>query len=223
MVDFPSKAGDLELNAGLFSYRTKGFYANDDTIWVVDVCRAYQDIQDDFGFEYEEDSLMVSLQRIAISIPIIGGLMLIGTCISPCFPLHPMLWKLFGVTYICMAILQGVTLLVLDSYVCLNNPVLQYLEAVKASSRENFEDECEWGMGFKLGISATVFWAVAGISTLLISAPQKDSGIPAGLPPSEAEMAQDAVAEKETDTEEPPSEVEMAQDGAAEKQTDTEE
>jgi hypothetical protein len=114
---------------------------------------------------------MEAIQNLTLAIMVIGGLMVIASCVTPCFPLGTMAWKMFGVTFIVMSILQGCTLLVLESNVCLNNPFLQYLEAEKPLVRQNYADECEWGTGFKLGITAVVFWFFAGVSTFLLPAP----------------------------------------------------
>jgi hypothetical protein len=191
-VEFPStgsaQAGPLIIDAGIFGYQTKGYAGTDSegTIWVVDVCRSYSDIEDDFGFPYDVDRKMDAIQIIVIAIVAVGGIMLIGSCVALCAPCHqPMLWKLYGLSFLVMSILQGITMLVLKSSVCLDNPVLQYLEAVNPIRRENYPDECEWGMGFRMMITATVFWFVAGAATLVIPAPQEESLGPSGLPPCE--------------------------------------
>jgi hypothetical protein len=114
---------------------------------------------------------MEAIQNLTLAIMVIGGLMVIASCVTPCFPLGKMAWKMFGVTFIVMSILQGCTLLVLESNVCLNNPFLQYLEDESPLIRENYADECEWGSGFKLGITAVVFWFLAGVLTFLLPAP----------------------------------------------------
>jgi hypothetical protein len=171
-VKFPPKTGgDAVIDASAFGYRTKNWAATDDALYVFDTCQSYTVLEEDLGFDYETDQKMEAIQNLTLAIMVIGGLMVIASCVTPCFPLGKVAWKMFGVTFIVMSILQGCTLLVLESNVCLNNPLLQYLEVEFPRIRENYADECEWGTGFKLGISAVVFWFLAGISTLLLPAP----------------------------------------------------
>jgi hypothetical protein len=191
LVEFPNIGAAIEapriIEAGIFGYQTIGYLGTDaeGTLWVTEVCRSYTDIEDVWRYSYDVDRKMDAIQIIAIVIVAVGGIMLIGSCVTLCAPCHPILWKLYGLTFLVMSILQGVTLLVLKSSVCLDNPVLQYLEARNPTRREIYPDECEWGMGFRMSITATVFWFVAGAVALAIPAPQKESLGPSGLPPSE--------------------------------------
>lgn len=59
----------------------------------------------------------------------------------------------------------------MDSFVGTNNPVVQYLEEEFPNIAENFQSDCQTGMGYKMGISAVVFWALAGISCLALVDP----------------------------------------------------
>jgi hypothetical protein len=130
---------------------------------------------------------MQAIQNIAITIPVIGGVALCGACFSPLFYLSPILWKLFGISFLSMSILQGVTLMVLESSVCLDNPLLQFLEAKFPLARAQYGEECEWGLGFKFGITAVVFWFVAGVLVFVIPTPENCDESPS----AEEEPAQD--------------------------------
>jgi hypothetical protein len=130
---------------------------------------------------------MQAIQNIAITIPVIGGVALCGSCIAPVLYLGPIMWKLFGISFLSMSILQGVTLLVLESSVCLDNPLLQFLEAERPLVRARYGEECEWGLGFKLGITAVVFWFVAGVLVFVIPTPERCDESPS----AEEEPAQD--------------------------------
>jgi hypothetical protein len=155
-VEIPASDGsDNIIEAGVFAYRTKGFFftSGSDALYVVDVCRPYTDIRDDFGFDYDEDSWMQTLQRIAITIPIIGGIALIGNCVSLCAGIpHPLIWKLFGLCFLTCAILQGIGLKMMDSYICTNNPVVQYMDKITPAIGLLFQGDCEFSMGMRLGI-----------------------------------------------------------------------
>jgi hypothetical protein len=116
---------------------------------------------------------MQAIQNIAITILFLGGIALCGSCIAPVLDLGPTMWKLFGISFLSMSILQGVTLLVLESSVCLDNPILQFLGAELPLVRARYGEECEWGLGFKLGITAVFFWFVAGVFVFVVPTPAR--------------------------------------------------
>ena len=151
-VEIVASAGSSIIEAGVFSYKTVGFVttSGSDTVYVVDYCRPYTDIRDDFGFDYEEDKLMQSLQAIAITIPIIGGLALLANCALTCVGSpNPHLFKLMGLFYITTAILQGVGLKMMDSYICTNNPIVQYMDAEVSAVGALFQSDCVKSLGMR--------------------------------------------------------------------------
>ena len=183
--------GPTEIDGGIFGYKTKGYYANEDNVWIVEICRSYTDIEDDFGFSYDVDRKTEVVQNLVIAIFVIGAIMLIGACVAPCFPCHPMLWKVYALSFLVLSALQGVTLLVLSSSLCLNNPLFQYLDFIQSPGADQYTEECEWGMGFRMLITATVFWFLAGASALVFSPPAEGDSSPAGLPASEREAVEE--------------------------------
>ena len=172
-VEIPGDGGNA-IEAGVFAYKTKGAFTTDDAIYIVDVCRSYTDIRDDFGFDYDEDNWMPTLERIAYTIPILGGIALIRNCVNLCgFALiHPFIWKLYGLIYVCCCILQGIGLKIMDSYICTNNPLVQYLDEEFPAIGSQFQDDCEKNQGMRMGISATVFWGIAGLACIALAAPE---------------------------------------------------
>ena len=194
MVKFPkirpSFVGPEYIDASLFAYRTKGFFEPiwDDEIWIVEVCRNYGDIED-AGFEFEMDSKAEAVRNIAISIAVIGSVFLCWTCSVFCFPPDRRLWWLCGFSYLILSMLQGITLLVLESSICLNNPIMQLLEAEYPEIASAYDSECDWSMGFRASISATVFWFLAGVAVFVIPSPAYPStfGGPDGQPAAESE------------------------------------
>jgi hypothetical protein len=143
---------------------------------------------------------MQSLQGIAIAIPVLGALALIvANCIFLCSgPPHPQVFKLLGLFYITCAILQGVGLMMTDSYICTNNPIVQYMDEAVPVTGLLFQDDCEFGMGMRMGISATVFWAVAGLMCFAVSPPpEADDSTPEAMPEAMPESARDAAVEEE--------------------------
>jgi hypothetical protein len=170
-VSFPQKVGGATLYTGVFGYRTKDWAEINDNIWVFTTCQSYSVIEDEFGFAYDEDKKMRTVQAFAITAPVVGGLMLIFACLAPCLTPGTVPWKLLGLMFLLVCLFQGLTLMVIQSSVCLDNPVLQYLDEEFPVIRATFPDECEWDAGFRLSLTAVVFWFVAGAATLALPAP----------------------------------------------------
>jgi hypothetical protein len=198
---FPSTLGNnTYIEAGFFSYETVGFVAESDTntIWIVDYCRPYTDIEDDLKFDYETDKLSKSLQRIAITIPVLGVVALIASCVFFCVPVSDLVYKFVALIYLTTCILQGISLKVVESDLSLNNPFLQYLNDESPSIFRTLTDKCEWGTGYKLSITATVFWGVAAILSWMMPPPEKDDvPIPAGVPEEEKKVVQEEAMEEQ--------------------------
>eukprot|EP00980_Cylindrotheca_fusiformis_P025150 scaffold13207_cov143-Cylindrotheca_fusiformis.AAC.3 len=73
-----------------------------------------------------------------------------------------------GALFLVCSLFQGLTLLVVDSSICHDNPVLQ---------SENYttdSDSCEWYTGLYLSIIAVVLWFLAGVAALVLPAPHVD-------------------------------------------------
>lgn len=193
-VEIPASVGSRTIEAGVFAYRTKGLWTTNDAVYVVDVCRPYTDIRDDFGFDYEEDHWIQTLQRIAFTIPILGGMTLIGNCIYLCSGVpHPLIWKLIGLCFVTCSILQGIQLKIMDSYICTDNPIVQYLDEAAPNVGALFQNDCEYGMGMRMGITAIVFWGLAGLSCFVIVSPEKAAAMPADMPKSEGEAVEEST------------------------------
>ena len=210
MVEFSkirsSFDGPDTIDAGLFSYQTKGVFEGwDDEYWIANVCVNYGDLED-AGFDYEMDSKAEAVRNIAISMTVIGSVLLCWTCSAFCCPPDRRLWWFCGFSYLILSMLQGITLLVLESSLCLNNPIMQLLEAEYPSIASAYDSECDWNMGFRASISATVFWFCAGVAVFIIPSPAYPStfGGPDGQPPagSEDKMKEGSDNKEGTDNKE---------------------
>jgi hypothetical protein len=170
---FPQEvdAGGGTLYAGVFNYRTKDYFSTDVNTWVYTTCRSYSYLDKELGFDYDIDSKTRTAMAFSIMAPVIGGITLVFAYVVPCLTIAESQWKCIGITFALAGLFQGIALLVQNSSVCLDNPVLQYLESNNPDARETFGDECEWGPGYKLSIAAVVFWFVAGLSTFVLPAP----------------------------------------------------
>mmetsp|Transcript_20336 Transcript_20336/g.48364 ORF Transcript_20336/g.48364 Transcript_20336/m.48364 type:complete len:254 (-) Transcript_20336:821-1582(-) len=174
-VKFPATGGG-QLDAGLFRYRTKEYYyiQDDNTVYYSDTCVSYNLLSDN-GFGYTLDKKAEAMQGLAIAIGTIGGVFAIISCIIPCIPGCPnKIWQATGLIFVIAGIMQGCTLMLLDSSLCTNNPFVQYLtDSAPVASDILLVDPttCEKSRGYNLIISATVFWLLAGLMTCCFSAP----------------------------------------------------
>ncbi|KAG7371848.1 hypothetical protein IV203_017990 [Nitzschia inconspicua] len=171
-LQFEQENGDGAISVGLFGYRTKAYTVVSDEIWVSNVCVKYNELND---FGYTTDKMTESLQALSISLAVIGTVFTILSCFVPCLPtVHPLAWKGLGLIFLVCCILQGCSLLMLQSSICLDNPVIQYLTATGNNGILNTlqdPEQCGRASGFKMSISAVVFWFVAGVIPLIVPAP----------------------------------------------------
>mmetsp|Transcript_8868 Transcript_8868/g.14222 ORF Transcript_8868/g.14222 Transcript_8868/m.14222 type:complete len:246 (+) Transcript_8868:415-1152(+) len=178
-VDFEQTNGDGAIAVGLFGYRTKTYttvQGDTDTVWVSNTCVDYERLNSD-DFTYTMDKMAESLQALAIALAIIGGFFTVVSCFVPCIPYFPAkVWKGMGLLFLICCIFQGCSLLVLQSSICDDNPVIQYLQEANPVILETLNDpaKCTRAPGFNFGIAATVFWFVAGIIPLVVPAPSYD-------------------------------------------------
>jgi hypothetical protein len=146
--------GVSQVFVGLYGYQTTAVAVTDEYIWVSDVCVSYNSLTtvDGSAFPYEMDGTAEALQKMGYSIAAIGGIFLILSCCAPCFsgPLARM-WKCIGAVIILCGILQGITLMMQNSSICTNNPIMQFLEVYSTAFYNTLEntDSCAWvgGLG----------------------------------------------------------------------------
>jgi hypothetical protein len=191
-VEFPQKDADGAISAGLYGYRTKSYtFVNqgDSTeVWVSGVCVSYDNLKTE-TFLFTFDKTTEALQILAIILTIIAFIFALCSCIVPCVPkVHPLAWKGLGIMFIVCCILQGCALLILDSSICLDNPVIQYLTEYSPVILATLQDpdDCDTAPGIKFGISAVAFWFVAGAIPLLVPPPSFDEEAVAAKPEVEA-------------------------------------
>jgi hypothetical protein len=194
-AEFPQENGDGAITVGLFGYRTKSYtYVQDGdggTVWVSNYCLNYDALNGYGDFEYTTDKMTDALQGLAISLAVIGSVFTIMSCIVPCLPkFNPVAWKGLGLMFLLCCILQGCSLLLLQSSICLDNPVIQYLTAAENTGvLATLQDPAKCGQapGFKMSISAVVFWFVAGIIPLIVPAPGNEAEITGADPVPDVE------------------------------------
>jgi hypothetical protein len=177
-VSFPQSTSDGSLDVSPFYYRTKDIVEVFDEQWVVTTCRNYRYLDRELGFDYDLDSKAKTVRAFAIMTPVIGGLGLVYAYLAPCLQTSPAKWKAMMPIFLIACLFQGITLLILESSICTNNPVVQYLEEENPVVAETLQEGCEKGTGYILNIIGVVFWFLAGISFLVIPAPSSDGREP---------------------------------------------
>lgn len=174
-VQFPQQNSDAILLAGVWSYRTRAYVQVNDQVWVFNTCQGYNYLDRELGFDYEVDSKTRTVMAFSILALIFGGLSVFLAYLAPCARGGGRLegvWKKMGNLFLLTSLFQGLTLLMQSSSLCLDNPALQIMESTSPNIRETFGDECEWGAGYRLIITAVVFWILAGASTYMVSPPK---------------------------------------------------
>jgi hypothetical protein len=178
-MQFPQEDSDAILFAGVWSYRTRSYVEIDNEMWAFTMCQSYGYLDRDLGFDYDLDSKSRTVMAFSIMALFFGGLGVFFSYLAPCARgRFASMWKTLGNVFLFTGLLQGLTLLMQSSSLCLDNPVLQIMESQSPSIRETFGDECEWGPGYRLNITSVVFWFLAGLSTYVVSPPQVSASEP---------------------------------------------
>ena len=181
-------------DSGPFSYRFVGVLnlfpnnstKNDTTTKVWEVCRSYNTLVEDFKLtslstetmwtnEATDDLHLV--QGMAIAAVLLGSVMMIGVLTAPYYGIACLMqWKCYGFAFLITSLLQGLSLLIFRSTICLDNPILRSMdenESIFGQLRDTFGDECEIAVGGKCGIASTVLWFVTGVLVCCKSPPGK--------------------------------------------------
>lgn len=172
-VMFRQKSGndDLVIFVGPWSYRAPYSPEWGGSTLVYSTCRSYSYLEEYQGFDYTIDAKTRTVQAFSIITPLVGGLLLILTCCGTCGKSLSKSWKIIGYLLFLTSALQGITLLIENSSICYDNPVIQYLEAKNSDLAGTFPSECKWAGGFKINVAAVLLWAVAGACCLLLPPP----------------------------------------------------
>lgn len=174
-MKIPVGSTDADVSFGAWSYRTNNYLLSGDQLWVIETCRSYKYLDKDLGVPYDLDAKSKSVMAFSILATIFGALAVLGSC-GAARGGGAAAMKSLGGTFMFVGFLQGMTLMMQSSSLCLDNPVMQYLDSEAPAVRETFADECEWGPGYKAAISAVVFWFVGGLLALASNGSAEDGG-----------------------------------------------
>ncbi|CAJ1949709.1 unnamed protein product [Cylindrotheca closterium] len=173
----------LVIYAGMWTFRTN---ENDsisarasDPLSSEQVCHPYQGLVA-AGFDYDTDATTRFVMAFAILTPVIGGLALFLACAGPCCNVTTSRWRAMGGIFLLCGAFQGLTLVVMQSSICKDNPVLQYYEEYNPELLNTFPSsrECQGYMGYHLSIAAVALWILAGIAALVLPSPHVDGRQP---------------------------------------------
>jgi hypothetical protein len=143
-----------------------------DQAFVQSHCVNYDELTDDFGYKYDVDSKWKTTKTFAIMNVTLWGLFLILGCIAPCFAVSPGKWMFLGIIFILTCLFQGLTLLGLDSNICLDYPVANFLEERRFAGLE-FPEGCDWEAGFRLNIASVAMWLAVAVTVFILPPPTK--------------------------------------------------
>jgi hypothetical protein len=178
-VQFPQDNSDAVVFAGVWSYRTKNYVEVNGDVWAFTTCRGYNYLDRELGIDYDLDSKARTVMAFSILALFFGGIGVFFSYLAPCSGSRfSLMWMSLGNAFLFTCILQGLTLLIQNSSICSDNPVMQAMESESPTVRETFADECEWGPGFRLNITSVVFWFLAGMSTKFITPPEVSASEP---------------------------------------------
>jgi hypothetical protein len=201
-VAFELPNGDLTLFANAWSYRTIATAEFNGEKYIFNVCKSYRFIESDFGFDYSVDAKTNTVKAFAIIAVIIGALAICIAYLLPCTKnASPTMWKGMGLVLIATSFFQGITMLILRSSICFDNPLVQYLNEDFPRVGERFPESCEISSGFKQNIASVVLWFVAGAVTLAVSPPDGSLLSPVDMSPGEEDKT--PAEEVETSPEAP--------------------
>eukprot|EP00339_Tiarina_fusa_P010465 CAMPEP_0117012338 /NCGR_PEP_ID=MMETSP0472-20121206/10405_1 /TAXON_ID=693140 ORGANISM="Tiarina fusus, Strain LIS" /NCGR_SAMPLE_ID=MMETSP0472 /ASSEMBLY_ACC=CAM_ASM_000603 /LENGTH=251 /DNA_ID=CAMNT_0004715381 /DNA_START=48 /DNA_END=803 /DNA_ORIENTATION=- len=178
-VTFDTPVGDRTLYASPFAYRTVASVEFQDDLYLYNTCRSYRNLRNDFGFDYEIDSKTKVVRAFAIMATVTG---LIGMILSYVVPflktVTAQMWQGIGVLLMMSCLFQGLSMMIMSSSICLDNPAVAFLKELYPVFGSTLPDECEIGVGFKTNIAATALFFVAGTFALCISPPHDDESNP---------------------------------------------
>ena len=179
-VKFPvdDPISDLILHAGPWNYQTRASVDYQNETYYVSVCASYNYLEE----EYTVDAKTKTVRAFGILAFLVG---MKGITIGYCVPCanhptnHKQMWKTMGNIFILSCLFQGITLLLLRSSICLDNPVIQYVTDLadnnETPTQPQFPDECERSSGYNNSIAATCLWFGAGVLALRTPPPKEST------------------------------------------------
>lgn len=115
------------------------------------------------------DSKWKSARAFSMMALIIGGVVTFWALLAGCLYPSRGHYRTGGILYMLCCLFMGLSLLLLDSNACHNNPFLADLQAESIT----FPSSCAMAAGAKCAIAATVMWFVAGVAALKAEPPQR--------------------------------------------------
>eukprot|EP00934_Nitzschia_sp_Nitz4_P005652 Nitzschia sp. Nitz4//scaffold145_size56662//20596//21507//NITZ4_006554-RA/size56662-snap-gene-0.90-mRNA-1//-1//CDS//3329536568//5642//frame0 len=165
---------DYTLYASIWTYRTRSTVEWNDNVWVVHHCQPYWVLKKDYDYDYDLDAKARTVMAFSILAGICG---LIGVAIGwvlPCVqrPISAGMWKTIGFFFLTACLFQGLTLLIMDSSLCHDNPVAQYMELNAPVASLLMPDECERSAGYWWSVSTVALYGLLGFFYVLVGPPE---------------------------------------------------
>lgn len=167
---------DITIYAGPWSYRTIASIEWQEETYYFNVCQSYKFLRKELEFDYTLDSKTKVVQAFGIITVILGAIGIVFAYMLPCTR-NPRIsmWKAMAATFIFTTLTQGLTLLIQQSSICLDNPLIQFISYKSPDDGERFPEECTLSRGFWLNVASVCLWFVAGVFAFMVSPP--DGGL----------------------------------------------
>jgi hypothetical protein len=163
---------DLVLMVGVLSYRTTSItnWSSEVDVPIEFLCTNYNNMVDTWNgsdyYDVDDDARMVLV--LMILAPLLGLFNCFTVlCAAKCPGIWGLgkkgSWKRTGASFLVTSIFQGVTLLIKESSICYDNPVIQRLRAnSRTMELANTFGDCEVAVGYVLQSVAVALYALAG-------------------------------------------------------------
>lgn len=162
-TDTSGTSEPISMQFGIWYYQFWSVVTSADGTFLFESCHGYPDY-------VELDATWKAARAFSVLTLIFGLVVFIVSLFSACAPNpdKPLTRGWMAPAYLLTAIFQGLMLLLLSSAACTNNVLVQNASAEYYPMRGvTFPDTCSIATGAKLTISATVFWAAAGVASYM--------------------------------------------------------
>jgi len=176
------------LRFGIWNYKGAAVYEDyDGNLYAASKCNAFPD-------SAEFDAKWKTAMAFSIVAFIMGFLGLFIPCVAP-----PKMLKAAGGYFMLLTLFQGLTMMQIASDFCNNNPIV----ALLGLSQGGYQSSCKMDSGFKLNITATVFYFCAGIAYCMLPADDEEDATPVMME-EKTPAADNKPVVEETDEEDRP-------------------
>ena len=157
---------EIHMQYGIWSFQFWSAAATVDGTFIFETCHGYPEQTAD-GLAISPDSKWKAARAFSIITLVIGGIFFFSNMFRGCnkqYNEHLFVSRGEAFGYLLTCFCSGMTLILLNSSLCTNNIMMEGVKA--ATPLLEWEDTCSISTGAKCVISATVFWFLAGFTSM---------------------------------------------------------